>query len=285
MKGHPLFRAFWYFVNLLLVVSLAMVLYSVAWEYSTRSYLKGFSDAIVPYADSPEQKVEAILAWMKDGPGRRTIADPGSLDPRDPHETLNYRELLEVCGTATNAFVNLADSSGLRSRRLLLDEHRQSKHVVAEVFLDGGWVVVDPTYRTIFRDSSGRFLTRIQLQDPAVFQMATRSIPDYPRSYTYESTVHVRLARLPVVGRHLRRSLNFIWPSWEERIDWTLMIERESFALMTVSILLLGFALVSRLLLSWYGTRRLGIACTRWRDQFVRAEGHLLSRPKYYSEH
>jgi hypothetical protein len=278
MKGHPLFRAFWHLVNLLLVVSLAMGLYSVAWEYSTRSYLKGFSDAIVPYADSPEQKVEAILAWMKDGPGRRTISDPGSLDPRDPHETLNYRELLEVCGTATNAFVNLADSSGLRSRRLLLlDDRRQSKHVVAEVFLDGEWVVVDPAYRTIFRDSSGRFFTRIQLQDPSVFEMATRSIPSYPRSYTYESTVHVRLARLPVVGPYLRRSLNFIWPSWEERLDWTLLMERESFALMTVSILVLGFALALRLFLGWYGTRRLGIARIRLRDQFMRVGGQLLS--------
>jgi hypothetical protein len=139
---------------------------------------------------------------------------------------------------------------------------------------------VDPTYRMIFRDSSGRLLTRTQLQDPAIFQIATRSIPDYPQSYTYENTVHVRLARIPLVGRYLRRLLNFIWPSWEERLDWTPLMERKSFALMTVSILLLGFALALRLLLSWYGTRWLGIARIRLRDQFVRAGGQLLSSPK-----
>jgi Transglutaminase-like superfamily len=281
MKSHPLFRICWYAADILLLGSLALVLYSVAWESSTRSYLKGFSDAVVPYQDSPEQKVEAILAWMKEGPTRRSTSDPDSLDPRDPHQTLNYRQLLQICGTATNAFVNLADSSGLRSRRLLLlDDHQQSKHVVAEVFLDGEWAVVDPTYRTIFRSSSGQFLTRTQLQDPDTFRKATLSIPDYPPSYTYERTVHVRLARIPLVGRYLRSSLNFIWPHWEERIDWTLLLERESFAVMTLTSLMLGFALALRLLLGWYGTRRLGVARIRLRDQFIRAGGQLLSSSK-----
>ena len=108
MKSYPSLRVCWYAVNVLLIVSLGAVLYSAGWEFSTRSYLKGFSDAIVPFSDNPEQKVEAILAWMQHGPARRSTTDPGSLDARNPEDTLNYRQLLEVCGTATNAFVNLA---------------------------------------------------------------------------------------------------------------------------------------------------------------------------------
>lgn len=281
MKGHPLFRLCWYAVDVLLLVSLAMTMYGAAWEYSMRNYLKGFSDAIVPYADSPVQKVETILAWMKDGAARRTSSDPDALDPRDPRVTLNYTRLLDVCGTATNAFVNLASSSGLKARRLLLlDNRRKSKHVVAEVYLDGKWAVVDPTYRTLFRDPSGHFLTRTQMEDPNTLRMATRSIPDYPPSYTYDRTVHVRLARVPFVGLDLRKTLSSVWPSWETKIDWTLLLERDSFAMLFFSTLFLGIAVVFRLFLGWYGNRRLGIARTRLRDQFVRAGGQLLSSPK-----
>ncbi len=96
-------------------------MYGAVWEYSTTSYLKGFSDAIVPSSGTAEAKVEAILAWMQHGPERRSTATPSSpMALRDPEDTLNYRGLLDVCGSATNAFVNLAQSSGLRSRRLLL---------------------------------------------------------------------------------------------------------------------------------------------------------------------
>src|SRR5271170_6740506 len=103
MKKYPLLRIFWFVVNVFLLVSLGAVLYSLAWEFSTRNYLRGFSDAIIPASDSPEQKAEAILAWMSQGPARRTDADPDTVDPRDPENTLNFRQLLQVCGTATNA--------------------------------------------------------------------------------------------------------------------------------------------------------------------------------------
>ena len=120
MKNHPIIRACWFIVNILLLVSLVAVIYGVGWEFSTRSYLKGFSDAIIPASDNPEQKIEAILQWMAHGPVRRSSSDPGGLAARNPEETLNFQQLLAVCGTATNAFVNLAQSIGLRARRLLL---------------------------------------------------------------------------------------------------------------------------------------------------------------------
>jgi hypothetical protein len=277
MKDHPIVRACWIAVNMLLAVSIVAVLYGVGWEFSTRSYLKGFSDAIIPASDNPEQKAEAILQWMAHGPARRSEADPGGLAARNPEDTLNIQHLLEVCGTATNAFVNLAQSSGLRARRLLLlDPYGQSKHVVVEVLFGDLWVVVDPSYHYIMRLPDGHFATRAELKDPAVFRAATQSIPNYPAIYTYENTVHVRLARIPWIGRRLRGIFNFVWPSWEESINWTLLVERESFATLVASIIFLCFSLAARFFLGWYCRSKLGIARERLRDQILRA-GHVMA--------
>lgn len=272
MKEHPILRACWQIVNVLLLGSVVAVLLGMGWEFSTRSYLKGFSDAIIPADEDPEQKIKAILQWMASGPARRDAPDPGGLAARNPEETLNVQSLLAVCGTASNAFVNIAQVSGLKARRLLLlDQNGSSKHVVVEVLLDGRWIVVDPSHHFILRLADGRPATRSDLMDPAVFRTATAAVPDYPRSYTYESTVHVRLSRIPWIGKRLRTIFNFIWPSWEESINWTLLVERESFAMLVTSLFLLCFALGARLLLGWYCGTRLGMSRTRFRDQLARA--------------
>jgi len=57
---------------------------------------------------------------MAHGPLRRSSADPGGMAARNPEDTLNIQQLLEVCGAASNAFVNLAQSTGLHARRLVL---------------------------------------------------------------------------------------------------------------------------------------------------------------------
>ena len=282
MKNHRLFKFFWYATDVVLVVSFLFVIYGAVWEYSTTSYLKGFSDAIVPASGTADAKVEAILAWMEHGPARRPVAPPSALSVRDPEDTLNYQGLLTVCGSATNAFVNLAQSSGLRARRLLLlDPQLNTKHVVAEVMMDGRWAVVDPSYRLIFRDAQGQPLTRQQLKDPTVFREAIQAVPGYPQGYTYERTAQVHFARIPFTQSiHPRRILDRIWPNWEEAANWTYVLERESFALFLSSFLLFCFALGFRLLLSWYGSRRLGIRRTRVRDQLQRAGATLFSQAK-----
>jgi hypothetical protein len=281
MKDYPFVRASWYVANILLAASLALVVFSIGWEFSMRSYLKGFSDAIIPYSEDSEQKVEAILSWMQHGPARRNMTDAEGPDSRNPEDTLNYHQLLDVCGTATNAFVNLAQSSGLHARRLLLlNENGGSKHVVAEVLLDNRWVIVDPAFHVIFRDSNGRLVTRMELLNAETFRAATREVPGYSSDYTYERTTHVRLSRIPFFGKYLRQVLNFLWPSWEEAIKWTLLLERESFAVMTISILLLCFALTVRLFFSWYCSRKLGIVRPRLRDQRVKVGDNLFSNSK-----
>ncbi len=212
------------------------MLYYCHREYSVRWYLDGFSDAIVPNSLPVEQKVEAILNWMRAEPSRAIATDPDALSKRDPETTLTNKQLLNVCGTATNAFLNLARSSDLRVRRLLLlTPDRNTKHVVAEVLMDGRWIIVDPTYRVIMKDARGRYLTRSELRDPAVFSQAVSAIPKYPREYTYEQFAHVRLARLPLDGLHLRSVLDRVYPGWDEAVDWSLLLERESFLYLVLS--------------------------------------------------
>ncbi len=281
MKRHPFFQALSIAADFLIAASLLLLIYGVVWEFSTRRYLKGFSDAIVPLSASPEQKVDAILAWMKQGPARRTSVDPDLLDSRDPLSTLEYKRLLQVCGTATNAFVNLARSAGLEARRLLLlDRNWRANHVVAEVQLDGHWAVVDPAYRFVFRDARGQLVTAQQLRDPATLHEATRMQESYPASYTFETTTYIRLARIPLVGVTLAKVLDSTFPRWQEPFDWSLVLERQSMALTLEAALLLCFSLVARAALGRYGARRLGLGRVRLREQLKRAGEALFNNPR-----
>src|SRR5258707_5515819 len=280
-RRHRVFRGIWWSSNLLLApVFLAMV-YACVREYSVRRYLDGFSDAIVPNSLPEELKVKAILDWMRAEPSRATASNPEELATRDPEITLTYHQLLNVCGTATNAFLNLARSSDLRVRRLLLlSPDRRTKHVVAEVLIDERWIVVDPTYRVIMQDARGHYLTRSELRDPAVFSEATGAIPNYPREYTYDQFAHVRLARLPLEELHLRRLLDGIYPGWDESVDWSLLLERESFFYLVLSAGATIFFLSLRVLLAWYGDSRLRIPRFRLRENSIRAGSAFLSSPE-----
>jgi hypothetical protein len=278
---HRIFHTTWWTTNLLLAISVCSLAYAGAWEYSVRQYLKGFSDAIVPAAANPEQKVDAILAWMRGGPPRSLAADPGTLSQRDPETTLNYRQLLAVCGTATNAFLNLSRSAGLSTRRLLLlTPERRAKHVVAEVLIDGRWIIVDPAYRAVLRDSQGRLLTRSELRDPKVFAEAAQRIPNYPPEYNYQSVAHVRLGRLPMDQLHLRKALDALSPGWDEAMDWSLLLERESFFAVVIAVVFSMFFLTLRITLGWFADRHLKIPRFRIREHFLRAGAAFFNAPE-----
>ena len=265
----------------MLAVAALSLIYAGAREYAVRQYLKGFSDGIVPEPAAPEQKVEAILAWMRSGPPRAVATDPSALPARDPETTLNYRQLLAVCGTATNAFLNLSRSAGLTTRRLLLlTPERTTKHVVAEVLIDSRWVVVDPTYRVMFRDAAGTLLTRRDLQNPTVFAAAIRAAPGYPAVYDFQRFAHVRLSRLPFQGLHIRRILDSVYPGWEEAVDWSLLLERESFFLLFVSATMTVVFLFLRIVLAWYADRRLHVSRFHLREHILRAGVAFFSAPE-----
>lgn len=274
MRDHSLYRFAWFGINGLLVLVVVLALYSMGWEYSTRRYLKGFSDAIIPLSAPPEEKIQAILAWMAHGPARQVAGPDATAPDRDPTETLNYHALLQVCGSATNAFINLADSAGMEARRvLLLDSQRFAKHVTAEVLVDGRWIVIDPAFRLILRGADGRPLTREQLKDPAVFAAATKNIVGYDSNYNYSLTAHIRLGRLRFVGRPLRIVLDGLLPHWEDSPTVSLLAERESFAFVLVSLCLVLFLTLLRISLRWYGEKRLGVRTLRMREQIRRAFG------------
>lgn len=250
---HRLMLVLSFAVNSVVLAAVLLTIYGAVWEYSTRRYLKGFSDAIIPASSSPEAKVTAILAWMANGPERRTETANEQPQNRDPVDTLNYQELLRVCGTATNAFVNLSASGGIESRRLLLlGPDLNTRHVVAEVRIGEGWTIVDPTFHSILRDNQGRLLTRAQLADPDVLRDATRAISGYDLNYNYERTAHIRLARIPVMGRFIQAVLNSVFPSWEESMNWTVLVERESYAVLVIGVMLLSLGLFSRRAVQWY---------------------------------
>ena len=96
---------------------------------------------------------------------------------------------------------------------------------------------MDPSFRVVMRGADGRALTREELADPATFTVATRNLPGYNPSYTFDNVVHIRLARLHILGSLLRRILDRTVPGWEDMPSMTLLVERESFAAMVSSFL------------------------------------------------
>jgi hypothetical protein len=275
------FRVLWRTVNALLIASLLFVGYSATWEYSVRRYLKGFSDAIVPTPATQEEKIDAILTWIRSVAPRPLASNLDELSIRDPETTLNYSQLLAVCGTATNAFLNLSRSAGITARRLLLlTAQHTTKHVVAEVLVDGRWIIVDPTYRIILRDAQGHTLTRKDLQNPAVFAQATSGIPGYRPIYDYQNFAHVRIARLPLDGLGLRSLLRWVYPSWDEDFDWSLLLERESFFFLFASSLFFIFFFLVRFLLAWYADYHLRVPRFHFRRHVARAGATFFSPPE-----
>jgi hypothetical protein len=277
-RNHRLFRFLWYAVGVLLLLAICGAIYSIGWEYSTRRYLKGFSDAIVPATAPGDEKIQAVLSWMAHGPARLPYGPSPAFPDRDPTDTLNYDALLQVCGTATNAFINLMDTGHMGVRRLLLvDPNMMTKHVVAEVLVDGRWIIVDPAYRLVLRDARGNTLTREQLTDPIIFAEATGDIHAYDPAYTFDRTVHVRVGRIHLLGLPLRRILDRFLPGWDESTTMTLLVERESFAASVASVLLVIFLLLLWISLRWFGEHRLGIPRLHLRAQLRRAGSAFLN--------
>jgi hypothetical protein len=177
-----------------------------------------------------------------------------------------------VCGTATNAFVNLANAGGLPARRLLLmNDERATNHVVAEIWTGERWIVVDPSFRVIPRGADGQPFTREDLSDPDNFARLVQTVPHYDPQYNYEHTSHLRLARVPIAGRALRAVLDAIAPSWSDSVYITLLAERRSFATVLIAGLLCLFFFIARLTLRRISESRFGIHPLRLRDRLWRA--------------
>lgn len=165
-------------------------------------------------------------------------------------------------------------------RLLLLTPQNKTKHVVAEVLLDDRWIIVDPTYRVIMRDAQGQMLTRSDLRNPSIFAEATSKIEGYPPEYSYEAFVHVRLAALPLRGSHLHRLLDSVYPGWDQVIDWSLLLERESFFILCTSLASTALLLIWRFVLGLYADKKLGVQRVSLRQKAWRASSTLFSPPE-----
>ncbi len=238
----------------LITAGLTLLVYGLAWTYSTHRYLKGFADAIVPLNGSPLEKSEALLQWLSHQPPRGEVEYWGAANLRDPVNIVQNKRLLEYCGSATNAFVNLAHEAGVRSRRLLLlSDDGNTKHVVAEVQDGERWIVVDPSIGALFRSPSGKPLSKEELRDPAVYQEAITRMPRYNPTYTFSTYAHINLNRIPIVGSQVRQRLDGIDTRWEELIDWGYFPENPEFWPTATGLFLLAVGLVAGYVVSRIG--------------------------------
>jgi hypothetical protein len=260
-EGPPVASRHWFAparfaTRTLVIVAMGLFAFGLAWDYSTRRYLKGFADAIVPLTGSPEEKTEALAAWFHHEPPRidtPITASAGVLQNRDAVTIVQNRRLLKICGSASNAFVNLGDAAGLNARRLLLlDPSGGVMHVVAEVQWGNRWVVVNPQQGLVFKDHLGHGLTKEELRDPEVFQDAISRMPGYNPMYTFENTIHVRLKRIPIMGDLIRKALDRIAPGWEEAVNWAYFPENPSLWLIFLSLPLLLLGILANLIVNRY---------------------------------
>jgi len=246
-----------------LLVAAGLLVYGLVWNFSTRRYLKGFVDAIIPLTGSPEEKTVALVGWFHHEP-QRYVPPPAwenteTMSERDPVNIVQNARLLTVCGSASNAFMNLADVAGLKVRRLLLlNPSGGTMHVVAEVRWGDRWIVVNPSQGFIFMDSQGRALTRQELRDPAVFRDAISRMPGYDPTYIFDHTRHLRLQRIPILGVPLRRVFDRFAPGWDEWMNWSYLPENPSLCLVLASLPLFLAGLVVHLLMKRHGRRRQG---------------------------
>ena len=76
------------------------------------------------------------------------------------------------------------------------------------------------------------------------------------------------------------RMLGAIAPGWEEGIDWTLLLERESFFYLVLSVTAMVFLLLLRVVLAWYADNRLQIPRFHLREHALRAGAAFFSTPE-----
>jgi glycosyltransferase involved in cell wall biosynthesis len=151
--------------------------------------------------------------------------------------------------------------------------------------VDGRWIVVDPVFRLIPRGAQGQLLTREDLAVPAVLAAATQGVHNYLPEYTFDRTAHIRMSRIPVVGSWLGNALRRVLPSWEDSTALSLLLERESFAWLFFSIILVVSLGVLRVVMRWYGARYLGVQAVRMRTQFRQALRSFFDSRGYEPQH
>jgi len=90
----------------------------------------------------------------------------------------------------------------------------------------------------------------------------------------------VRVARFPMDGLRLRNVVDHVFPGWDEKVDWSLLLERESFFALATATLATLFLLLLRQFLAWYADQRLKISRFHLRSHLVRAGAAFFTTPE-----
>lgn len=243
----------------IVLLSVVALLYGAVWNYATAQYVAGFADSIAAVNGSAHQKCEALLKWVaRTAPVSRVYLYAAH---RSPFKILPENHGPYDCGSYTNMFVKLATASGMRSRRLLLlDAFGETKHVLAEVWLDNRWVVTDPTSGAFFVAPNGQLLTKDDLRNASTFRSAISHIQGYPVDDDFSHATHIRLERVPYFGHQLRRALDRLHPGWDDAADWGYLPDHPPLWPILAAMVLLPFGTAARILFDRYERKMLRLA-------------------------
>jgi hypothetical protein len=73
-----------------------------------------------------------------------------------------------------------------------------------------------------------------------------------------------------------------VLPGWDETLDWSLLLERESFLVLVITAAIAAVLMTLRFLLAWYADRLLRVSRFHFREHFLRATSAFLTTPEIH---
>lgn len=142
-------------------------------EYS-RAAFQWIADLVTKDARDPQQAVSQLLEYV----GARVRVPPQGkpISDGEPMEILAAGR--GWCDQQANVFIQLARTIPLDSRLVFLQNGPgPSPHTVAEVYLDGAWRVVDPSFGVLIVNGEGKLATREEFAaQPSLFAQLPEAI-------------------------------------------------------------------------------------------------------------
>ena len=123
---------------------------------SADGYFRQTATRLVAEAKDDAMRLETLMSWAHENV-RPQYAAPGRL-VRD-----NFYDIVRrgsgFCDQTAHVFATLATFAGYDARLwFLMNDRGESPHTVAEVLVDGRWVVVDPWQGIVWQGRDGRLL-------------------------------------------------------------------------------------------------------------------------------
>jgi len=214
--------------------------------YVNNRYFDSLNSEIAPTFASPEERVvytfEHVSRWASfdasriDQPVRRWLAEFEHASPLH----VSARTTLAAgtdrrgpCGALSRTMIVLLHRAGIPARRALLcDDNGHAVHTVVEVWLDGEWRVMDPTYGWMWRrPSDGRIATAGDLRaNPELFRSVVVHRANYPLTeYRYANVYHLRWEKVPGLTAVRDLLIRAAGEDWVRSIETPYVYERPTF--------------------------------------------------------